>query len=527
MTVKPTSPCDESRLEVILRAEEDSDEFRAAVGHVDSCEVCQQRLTEMAADISDWKEVRDLLSGDDVMPLWKADQSTQPSSAHSDTTDRLQPDAPWTTSRAKLDFLAPASHPELLGRLGRYEIERVIGTGGMGIVLKGFDTELNRPVAVKVLAPHLAHSGAARQRFAREGRAAAAVVHEHVVAIHNVESEGEVPFLVMQYVAGESLQTRVDRQGPLGIREMLRIAIQAAGGLAAAHEQGLVHRDIKPANLLLEPSVERALLSDFGLARAMDDASLTHTGVVAGTPHYMSPEQADGRSVDHRSDLFSLGAVLYFMAAGRPPFRAERPMAVLHKICHERHRPVREVNPDVPGQLSAVIDRLLEKKPQRRPGNAAELQQELAKLLSDLQQGRLRTRSALRSRSVFRIAGSIAAVGVAIAVIAWAATWLRRTEPKPTDSNAKIEPREDTATYAGDFVSGLLSIGPNTEAEFTAAAGQIGSDLNRQEFFSDSKELYLQEMHSPWYRDSQAVRDAIGQLEQTPYLDSALQGVNQ
>ena len=134
-------------------------------------------------------------------------------------------------------LLAPPSHPEMLGRIGRYEVERLIGSGGSGIVFKAFDTELNRPVAVKIQAPHLAGNGSARQRFAREARAAAAIVHEHVVAIHNVETKGAAPFLVMQYVAGESLQQRIDRDGPLELREILRIAMQTASGFAAAHTQ--------------------------------------------------------------------------------------------------------------------------------------------------------------------------------------------------------------------------------------------------------------------------------------------------
>ena len=169
---------------------------------------------------------------------------------------------------------------------------------------------------MKVLAPFLAGSGAARKRFAREARAAAAVVHEHVVAIHDVKSEGESPFLVMQYVAGESLQQRIDREGPLDLCEILRIGMQTASGLAAAHSQGLVHRDVKPSNVLLEEDVDRALLSDFGLARAADDASLTQTGFHPGTPQYMSPEQARGDLVDCRSDLFSLGSVMYVMCTG-------------------------------------------------------------------------------------------------------------------------------------------------------------------------------------------------------------------
>ena len=170
---------------------------------------------------------------------------------------------------------------------------------------------------------------------------------------------------------------------------------QAAAGLAAAYEQGVIHRDVKPANILLENGVERTLLTDFGLARTVDDASLTHTGIVAGTPHYMSPEQANAESTDHRSDLFSLGSVLYFMATGRPPFRAERAMGVLKRICHDRHRPVWEVNADLPDQLGAIIDRLLQKKPRHRFAGAAEVKQRLTAALAEIQQ-RTGRRSRLR-----------------------------------------------------------------------------------------------------------------------------------
>jgi serine/threonine protein kinase len=274
----------------------------------------------------------------------------------------------------------------MLGRLGRYEIERLIGSGGMGVVFKGFDTELNRPVAIKVLAPNLAHHGAARQRFAREARAAAAVVHEHVVAIHNVESDGAAPFLVMQFVAGESLQCRLDRRGPLDVREILRIARQTAAGLAAAHAQGLVHRDVKPSNILLEQGVDRALLTDFGLARASDDASLTHTGYLPGTPHYMSPEQARGEPVDARSDLFSIGSVIYAMCTGRPPFRAESSFGVLRRITDSEPHPIRELNPDIPDWLAGIISRLHDKTPENRLCSSAELSSLLEACLAHVQQ---------------------------------------------------------------------------------------------------------------------------------------------
>ena len=211
-----------------------------------------------------------------------------------------------------LEFLEPPdpAHPETIGRMGPYEILEVLGRGGMGVVLKARDPGLDRTVAIKVLTPALAHGANARRRFAREARAVAAVGHEHIVAIHAVDEFRGLPYLVMQYVPGRSLQERLDASGPLEVREILRIGTQAARALAAAHAQGVVHRDIKPANILLENCVERVKLTDFGLARAIDDASLTQSGVIAGTPQYMAPEQARGEPVDARADLFALGAAL-------------------------------------------------------------------------------------------------------------------------------------------------------------------------------------------------------------------------
>src|SRR5262249_26994940 len=193
-----------------------------------------------------------------------------------------------------LDFLETSRKPGALGRLGHYEVLEVIGQGGMGIVLRAFDEKLQRVVAVKALAPALADSGSARQRFVREARAAAAVTHDNLIDIHAVEDAGPVPYLVMQCIDGKTLQEKLDRSGPLELKEILRIGLQIAEGLAAAHRQGLIHRDIKPANILLDNCIERVKITDFGLARTVDDASLTQSGLVAGTPLYMSPEQARG-----------------------------------------------------------------------------------------------------------------------------------------------------------------------------------------------------------------------------------------
>jgi hypothetical protein len=288
---------------------------------------------------------------------------------------------------AGLDFLAPSQKPGSLGCLAHYEALDIVGRGGMGVVFRAFDTKLHRVVAIKALAPQLATSSAARQRFVREARAAAAVTHDNVIDIHAVEEAGPVPYLVMQFINGSTLQKKLDRTGQLPLKEILRIGLQIAEGLAAAHRQGLVHRDVKPANILLENGVERVKITDFGLARAGDDASLTQSGVVAGTPTYMSPEQADGLPVGFRSDLFSLGSVLYAMCTGRPPFRAPTSMAVLKRVCEETPRPIREINPELPPWLGDLVARLHAKAPADRFASAREVADLLARHLAELQHG--------------------------------------------------------------------------------------------------------------------------------------------
>jgi serine/threonine protein kinase len=288
---------------------------------------------------------------------------------------------------ANLSFLAPSSEPGSLGRLDHYEILEVIGRGGMGIVLRARDTKLERVVALKVLAAPLAASGTARQRFAREACAAAAVRDDHVIDIHAVCVDGPVPYLVMEFIDGCNLEALIRRDGPLEIKQILRIGLQIASGLAAAHKQGLIHRDVKPANILLENGVQRVKLTDFGLARAADDATLTQTGFIAGTPLYMAPEQAAGEPVDPRADLFSLGSVLYEMCTGLAAFRAATTVAVIRRVCDETPRPIREVNPDIPELLCRVIEWLHAKKPADRPASATEVADLLAGMLADLNFG--------------------------------------------------------------------------------------------------------------------------------------------
>ena len=194
------------------------------------------------------------------------------------------------------------------------------------------------------------------------------------------------PFLVMQFIDGPTLQAKVERTGPLPLKEVVRIGLQIADGLAAAHSHGLVHRDVKPDNILLENGTERVKITDFGLARAVDDASLSQSGLIAGTPAYMSPEQANGEPVDHRSDLFSLGSVLYALCAGHAPFRANTTMAVLKRVCDQTPCPLREVNAEVPDWLAAIIAKLHAKSPAQRFQTAAEVADLLSRHLACPQQ---------------------------------------------------------------------------------------------------------------------------------------------
>lgn len=278
-------------------------------------------------------------------------------------------------------YLKPSTRADGLGRLAHYEVEQILGRGAFGIVVRAFDEKLHRVVAIKLLHAELATTSPPRKRFLREARNAAAVRHENIVGIYSVEEE-PLPYLVMEYVPGITLQQRLDQHGPLDLPEIIRIGQQVAEGLAAAHAANLIHRDIKPSNILLEEGVvSRAKISDFGLARAVDDASLTQSGLIAGTPLYMAPEQARGEILDHRADLFSLGSVLYQMTSGRPPFRAPNTIAVLKRVCEDTPRPIQDVIPGTPDWLCSIINRLLEKSPDSRFQSA----QELVELFSQCQ----------------------------------------------------------------------------------------------------------------------------------------------
>lgn len=381
--------------------------------HVNECANCR-RIMEEAGDEAQWQhEMRDALSGDRRTDDLEPDSAVE--EGQSDVGSSLQ---------SLLGLLGPTDDLRMLGRIGPYEITGILGRGGMGVVFKGFDAALNRYVAIKMLLPHLATSGASRKRFAREAQAAAAVVNDHVMAIHSVAEWLGMPYLVMPYARGASLQKRLNDDGALDVTEILRIGTQTARGLAAAHAQGLVHRDVKPANILLAHGVERVTLTDFGLARAVDDISLTRVGMLAGTPQFMSPEQARGQAIDARSDLFSLGSVLYAMCAGQPPFRAESSYSVLRLICDEEPRAIREINPRIPEWLCDIVQKLMAKRPEDRYATSEEVADLLESCLSHVQQPvtvplprSLIVKAKSSSGSAFR-AGAVCSLVVLVLILA-------------------------------------------------------------------------------------------------------------
>ncbi|QDV35169.1 protein kinase domain-containing protein [Tautonia plasticadhaerens] len=364
----PTCPLDgdPGRLNLLLSGDLPEAEQAELADHLEACEPCRKALDALSARSGLWEDLALLRD-----PAPDSDPELEIRDAEAEAVALLE----------------PADAPEALGRLGRYDVLRVVGRGGMGVVFQAVDRSLDRPVAIKILAPALAATGAARRRFAREAKAAAAVVHEHVVTIHAVDATPRgIPYLVMEYVDGRSAQALVDGDRAPELAEILRIGSQAARGLAAAHAQGLIHRDIKPANLLLEDGVERVKLTDFGLARAVDDASMTQTGVVAGTPQYMSPEQARGDPVDHRTDLFSLGSVLYALCTGRAPFRGSSSLGTLRRVSEQDPEPIASHNPEIPAWLATIVSRLQAKAPADRYRSADEVADLLGRCLAHVRQ---------------------------------------------------------------------------------------------------------------------------------------------
>jgi serine/threonine protein kinase len=370
-------------------------EYDAVEQHLLHCDDCLRALEALQADDTISQAVRrqpvepaltDPPALRSLIDRIRALRTEPPTCAESSLAPNPSPETPSDVSTGSWPGLppenlplAPPQQPDELGRLGGYRVLKVLGQGGMGVVFLAEDPNLQRPVALKVMRPDRATSDSARQRFLSEARAAAAVKHDHVVTIHQVGEDLSTPFLAMELLQGEPLDARLEREGKLPVAEVLRIGREMAEGLQAAHEQRLIHRDIKPSNIWLEGKRGRVKILDFGLARAAGDKSrLTQTGTIVGTPAYMSPEQASGLAVDARTDLFSLGCVLYRMTTGRPAFQGSDTISTLKAVALDNPPPPHELNAEVPEKLSKLILRLLAKDPEDRPRTAAEVADALA-----------------------------------------------------------------------------------------------------------------------------------------------------
>jgi hypothetical protein len=273
-------------------------------------------------------------------------------------------------SREEYPFLSAPRSPDELGWLGTFRVLKVLGQGGMGMVLQAEDTRLQRMVALKVMKPSVAIEPKARQRFLREARATAKLEHDHIIAIHQIDEIGDTVFLAMPLLHGETLDDRLRRESILPVREVLRIGRETAEALAAAHERELIHRDIKPANLWLEAPSGRVKVLDFGLASMpCSEGEKTLPGTILGTPGYMAPEQTESEA-DQRSDLFSLGVVLYRMATGRMPFKGDSPLKKIRSVLIDDPEPPEKANPSLPAPLCHLITRLLSRNPADRPAKA-------------------------------------------------------------------------------------------------------------------------------------------------------------
>ena len=259
-----------------------------------------------------------------------------------------------------------------------YRVERLIGEGGFGRVYSAADVRLGRNVAIKVIRPEYAGARAFVDRFRKEGTALAKFRHPGIVPIYDIREHGGLIYYVMPLIEGDTLRMMLDKRGKLSPKETQRILIELCDCLAATHRAGIIHRDIKPDNIILEGFFASALLMDFGIAKATKSETTTDSGIAVGTPTYMSPEQASGdTSIDHRSDIYSLGVLGYHMLTGKPPFTGRTAHAVIAGHVAELPPPIRRINPSVPKRMADAVEKCLEKKPDDRYQNAMALSEEL------------------------------------------------------------------------------------------------------------------------------------------------------
>jgi serine/threonine protein kinase len=360
----------------------------------------------------------------------------------------------------------------------KYKIKDVVGRGGMGIVYKAEDRKLKRHVALKFLPPELIQDKEAKERFILEAQTAAALAHPNICTIHEINEQDDESFIAMEYVEGQNLRDKL-RKGPLEVEEVLDITIQVAQGLDEAHKKNIIHRDIKSANVMVTPSGQ-AKIMDFGLAKIKGATLLTREGTTLGTVAYMSPEQARGEEVDHRSDIWSLGVVLYEMLSGELPFKGDREASILYSVVHEEPRPIKEIKRDLPPELQQITNRALKKKLESRYASAAEMIKDLKKyqdILHAEELGALNLRTILRR--IRRPQVAIPALSVLIIIIL-ASVWFFNRQAKIRWAREEILPEVERMIEANDVWRNLVP--PYRLAEQAEAI--IPHDAKLTELFS-------------------------------------------
>ena len=340
--------------------------------------------------------------------------------------------------------------------IGHYRIESKLGDGGMGVVYRAVDTHLNRPVAIKVLRPDTVADAEQRRRFVQEARAASALNHPNIITIYDINQSDGVDFIAMEYVSGQALDLVIER-GPLGLTEALRHAIQIADALGKAHGAGIIHRDLKPGNIMVTPEGSVKLL-DFGLAKLIETGSnevetvtlhaspLTEKGTVLGTVAYMSPEQAQGKPIDLRSDIFSFGAVLYEMVTGRRAFSGDTKLATLTAILHDEPKPITELAKAAPPEIDRIVHRCLRKDPNRRFHHMVDVKVALEELRDEANSNKTEPLKGAPVSAARRLA-FVAAIGLLATIVAFWIGSRERVAPHPyvltrltSDSGLTTEP---------------------------------------------------------------------------------------
>ena len=405
-----------------------------------------------------------------------------------------------------------------------YRVERQLGAGGFAVVYLVRDLHLKRELAVKVLSPDVIASHSVLERFRREAETIAQLSHPHIVPLHFIGEKDDLIYLVMQAIDGGSLADRLNREGMLPIDEAARIFGEVASALAHAHKRGVIHRDIKPQNVLIDAESGRSLVTDFGIARTAEGGSLTATGMVIGTPAYLSPEQVTGEPSDHRADIYALGVMVYEMLVGQPPFTGATPTAVLMKRLAGAPEPIKKLRPEVPAALVELVDACLATDPNERLSNAGDIVRYMTGH-SPVSGGhttstRLRVQSPKRSRS------TMLTVGVVAVVIAAAAGVALRSATRPR--SAPVAPRTPVDSQMVIVPAGAYTIGSNAGPPDVRPAHRVelpAFGMDAYEVTVGDYEQFVQAKHTPTPWSDRARLDArmpvtgVLWLEATQYCE--------